>query len=73
MNVDKQQIQLNPLSRSFQSTETVVLSKKEIEEYIKTHKSVTGEVLEFEEAREQATRLMRLIILSVKAKQNRVK
>lgn len=73
MNVDKSNPQLNPLLHSFKTTATISLSKKEIEAYIKTHKSVTGKTLDYEEAKEQATRLMQLLVLSVKAKQNKVK
>lgn len=73
MSVDKSRLKLNPLQNSFNTTATISLSRKEIEAYIKTHKSVTGRTLDYEEAKEQATRLMQLLVLSVKAKQNKVK
>lgn len=41
------------------------LSKKEIEEFIKVHKKVSGELLGFDKAKEIATRLMELTVLIV--------
>jgi len=44
------------------------LSKYEIEEFIKVHKKVSGEDLDFEEAKRMATKLMRIMVLVVTKK-----
>ena len=41
------------------------LSKKEIIEFIKAHKEVSGEDLDFEKAEEMATKLMALTVFLV--------
>ncbi|MCA9375282.1 hypothetical protein KC622_03050 [Candidatus Dojkabacteria bacterium] len=43
----------------------IQLSEIEIQEFIKTHKKVTGETLDYEKAKRQATKLMKLMILAV--------
>ena len=44
------------------------LSKYEIQEFIKVHEKVSGEVLNFEEAKKMATKLMRIMVLVVTKK-----
>lgn len=44
------------------------LSKYEIQEFIKVHEKVSGEVLDFEEAKKMATKLMRIMVLVVTKK-----
>jgi hypothetical protein len=44
------------------------LSKYEIQEFIKVHAKVSGEVLDFEEAKKMATKLMRIMVLVVTKK-----
>lgn len=44
------------------------LSKKEIEEFIKVHKKVSGELLDFDEAKRLATNFMELTVLVVTKK-----
>ncbi len=43
----------------------IQLSEIEIQKFIKTHKKVTGETLDYEKAKRQATKLMKLMILAV--------
>jgi hypothetical protein len=46
----------------------IQLSEIEIQEFIKTHKKVTGETLDYEKAKRLATKLMKLMVLAVTTK-----
>jgi hypothetical protein len=46
----------------------IELSEIEIQEFIKTHKKVTGETLDYEKAKRLATKLMKLMVLAVTTK-----